>query len=128
MAGIICNKLINIIRKLWIISFLKNFFKKVIRIESKAFLSDQSMIATTCLYNRKVTNAKKLFSSYINVIELSYSIWDSIPVTYDPITRFLLGDFPVIKTGFLALAGSTQISRMGSSPNLQRGCEPPEIR
>ena len=67
-------------------------------------------------------------SSYINVIELSYSIWDSIPVTYDPITRFLLGDFPVIKTGFLALAGSTQISRMGSSPNLQRGCEPPEIR
>lgn len=67
-------------------------------------------------------------SSYINVIELSYSIWDSIPVTYDPITRYLLGAFPVTKTGFLALAGSTQISRMGSSPNLQRGCEPPEIR
>ena len=67
-------------------------------------------------------------ASYINVIELSYSIWDSIPVTYDPITRFLLGAFPVTKTGFLALAGSTQISRMGSSPNLQRGCEPPEIR
>ena len=34
-------------------------------------------------------------SSYNNVIELSYSIWDSIPVTYDPITRFLLGAFPV---------------------------------
>ena len=33
--------------------------------------------------------------SYINVIELSYSIWDSIPVTYDPITRLLLGAFPV---------------------------------